>query len=137
MNDGNAHPVQRELSVTVNNIAPTATFDASSPVVEGSPISLSLTGATDPSAADTAALFAYAFDCGSGFGPYGATSTASCPTDDNGTRTVAGRVKDKDGGVTTYTATVTITNAAPTATFGSDGPVGRGQPVLAVPDRRL
>jgi hypothetical protein len=126
VNDGNGHPVQRDLDVTVNNLAPSATFNASSPVVEGSPIALSLTGATDPSAADTSADFTYAFDCGSGFGSFGAASTASCPTTDNGSRTVAGRVRDKDGGVTTYTATVAITNAAPTATFGNNGPVAEG-----------
>ncbi len=33
---------------------------------------------------------------------------ASCPTSDNGTRTVKGRITDKDGGSTTYTKTVTI-----------------------------
>ena len=32
------------------------------------------------------------------------TATASCPTTDNGSRTVKGKVLDKDGGSTEYTA---------------------------------
>ena len=44
---------------------------------------------------------------------FSATSTASCPTTDNGSRTVKGKIHDKDGGVNDYTATVTINNVAP------------------------
>ena len=100
-------------SVTVNNVAPTATFGAPATVHEASPIALSLTGATDVSSADTLSGFTYAFDCGTGYGAYGPATTASCPTTDDGTRTVGGRVKDKDGGVSTYTSSVAINNVAP------------------------
>lgn len=94
----------------VFNKPPTATFDAPSGVVAGDPIDLSLTEAADPSSADTAAGFEYAFDCGdgSGFGDFGTAGTASCPTDVPGTRTVKGKVRDKDGGVTEYTDTVSV-----------------------------
>ncbi|HET7667611.1 MAG TPA: hypothetical protein VFK56_16400, partial [Mycobacterium sp.] len=71
-------------------------------------------GASDASSADTAFGFTYAFDCGSGYGTFGASSTASCPTTDNGARAVKGKIQDKDGGVSEYTANVTINNVAPT-----------------------
>jgi hypothetical protein len=72
-----------------------------------------LTGGSDPSAADVAAGLQYAFDCGSGFGALGSGASTTCATSDDGTRTVRGRVRDKDGGTNEYTAAVTITNAEP------------------------
>lgn len=107
-------------SVTVSNVAPTASgVTAPTSVGEGSAIEFSLTGATDPSTLDAAAL-QYAFDCGtdSGYGAWGTSSSASCPTTDNGTRTVKGKVRDKDGGVSPEysSASITINNVSPTAT---------------------
>jgi len=113
-------------AVTVDNAAPTATFNVSSPVAEGSNIALSLTGPLDPSSADTAAGFEYAFDCGSGYGAFGASNSAGCATTDNGSRTVKGKIRDKDGGLSEYSATVTITNAAPTAAFNAPDSVDEG-----------
>lgn len=101
--------------VTVLNVAPTATFNASSPINEGGSISLSLTSPSDPSGADVTAGFTYAFDCGSGYASFGSSSSAFCPTNDNGTPTVKGKIMDKDGGVTEYTSVATINNVAPTA----------------------
>ena len=42
----------------------------------------------------------------------------TCPTSESGTRTVEGRIRDKDGGTSTYTATVEVTapNQAPVLT---------------------
>ena len=79
---------------------------------------------------DTTAGFQYAFDCGDGggYGAYSATSTASCPTTDSGSRTVKGKIKDKDNGETEYTATVTVNNVAPTAALTNNGPVNEGSP---------
>jgi hypothetical protein len=85
-------------------------------VAEGSAIGLSLTGSSDPSNADTTAGFTYAFDCGGGYGSFGAASTATCSTTDNGTRTVRGQIRDKDGGVSELTKSVTIDNVVPTVT---------------------
>jgi hypothetical protein len=99
-------------TVTVDNVPPTATFNASASVDEGSDILLSLTNPVDVPA-DLSSL-QYAFDCGSGYSAFGASNTASCPTVDNGTRNVGGKVMDKDGDVSEYTATVTINNVAPT-----------------------
>ena len=114
-NDGAGGSTSTTFALTVNNVAPTATFNAPSPVNEGSPIALSLTAATDASSVDAASL-TYAFDCGlgAGYGTATLTATASCPTTDNGSRTVKGKVLDKDGGATEYTASVTINNVAPT-----------------------
>ena len=94
-------------TVDVTNVAPTATFNAPASVFAGFPIALSLTNATDAAPADRPGL-TYAFDCGSGYGAFSASSTASCPTDAVGTRSVGGKVRDDDGGVTEYRATVSV-----------------------------
>jgi Bacterial Ig-like domain len=98
-------------SVTIENVAPTATLGAPTDADAGFPFALSLSSPHDPSTADTAAGFSYAFDCGngSGYGAFGSASTASCPTTDVGTRPVGAKIRDKDGGVTTYTAVVQVT----------------------------
>ncbi len=98
-------------TVTVTNEAPTATFNAPATAPAGFSFTLSLTNPADPSSADTAAGFTYAFDCGdgSGYGAFTASSSRSCPTTTTGTRTVRGQIEDKDGGVTPYTATVRVT----------------------------
>jgi PKD domain-containing protein/endonuclease/exonuclease/phosphatase family protein len=108
-------------TVNVMNVAPTATFEAPATTSAGFPFALSLTSPHDPSAADTAAGFTYAFDCGSGYGAFGSASAASCPTSDVGTRSVGGKIRDEDGGVTTYGATVrvTVTFASLCALVGS------------------
>lgn len=91
-------------NVAVTNVAPTATFHA--PSQASGPFALSFSSPSDPSLADTAAGFSYAFDCGSGFGGYGAAASASCPAG-AGSLAVGGRIRDKDGGVTQYDAKVT------------------------------
>jgi uncharacterized protein len=95
-------------TVSVTNIAPTATFAAPASAPAGSPFTLSLSSPHDPSDADTVAGFTYAFDCGSGYGGFGPASSASCPTSDTGSRSVGGKIRDKDGGVTEYRATVNV-----------------------------
>ena len=122
--DGPASPVVRvrvtddagltatdQLMVTVANVAPSATFGAPGSSFAGFPFTLSLNGVSDPSAADTAAGFTYAFDCGdgSGYGAFGSSASTSCPTSDVGMRSVGGKVRDKDGGIREYTATVGVT----------------------------
>ena len=105
-----------QFELIVNNVAPTATFTNDGPVDEGSSFNLTLTDPYDPSTADTAAGFEYAFDCGDGAGysAWSSTNSATCPTDDNGVRSVKGKIRDKDGGVNEYTASVEVNNVAPT-----------------------
>jgi predicted extracellular nuclease len=97
-------------TVNVTNAAPTAKFNAPATAPAGFSFTLSLTDPVDPSSADTTAGFTYAFDCGdgAGYGAFAARSSRSCPTTTTGTRTVRGQIKDKDGGVTPYTATVRV-----------------------------
>ena len=106
-------------TVTVNNVAPVATLDAPGSVAEGTPFTISLSGATDPSSTDTAAGFTYEFDCGTGFGVPGPAASATCPAVDDGTLTVKGRIGDKDGSVTEYTQAVQVSNVAPTVAVGT------------------
>jgi len=102
------------FALTVNNVAPTATFAANPTTLdEGSSFTLSLINPVDVTA-DLSGL-KYAFDCGdgSGYGSFGSTDSISCPTKDNGDRSVKGKIKDKDGGASDYTASVTVNNVAP------------------------
>jgi hypothetical protein len=121
--DGKAAPVSSEATLSVANVDPTADeLNAPSEVDEGSSIALSLENPTDDSSNDVAEGLRFAFDCGAGAG-YSAsdyadaslTNSASCPTDDNGTRNVKGKVFDKDGGSNEYSASVTVKNVPPTA----------------------
>jgi hypothetical protein len=121
------------ITVAIANVAPTATFAATSPINEGSSSSLSLSSPSDPSSADTTAGFKYSFACdgldaslATTYAGAGTSSTANCPFDDNGSYTVKGRIFDKDNGYNTYQATVLVNNVAPTATFGNNGPVNEG-----------
>ena len=105
------------FSVDVANLPPTATLGAPEAVDEGKAIDLTFTGATDASSADDAAGFNYAFDCGDGYGEFGAASTFSCPTSNQGERTVRGKLRDKDLDEREYAATVLVNNVLPTASF--------------------
>ena len=96
------------VTVTVQNVPPTATFVAPASSLAGFPFTLSLIGAADPSGADTTAGFTYAFDCGSGYGAFGSDAAASCPTTDVGTRSVGGKIRDRDGGTTESRAGVSV-----------------------------
>ncbi len=130
--DGGA--TEYTATVTVTNTAPTATFTAESPVDEGSTIALALTDPEDPSGA-AAATFMYAFDCGAGYGAAGSANEASCPTPDSGTRTVKGKIIDQHGSETEYSAEVTVTNVAPTATLSIPAAVDEGSTMsLALAD---
>jgi uncharacterized protein len=97
-------------TVTINNVPPTATFNAPTSVFAGFAFTLSFSGASDPSAADTTAGFTYAFDCGDGTGytSFAAAASTTCSTSDTGTRNVKGKIRDKDGGVSEYSASVQV-----------------------------
>ena len=105
------------MQVTVNNVAPTATFAASSPVSQGGSSTLSFSGATDVSAVDVAAGLHYSFACDGLAVSLAATyndaaldTIKTCTFPDAGSYTVKGRIFDKDGGYTDYTQTVVVGN---------------------------
>jgi hypothetical protein len=109
------------------NVAPTATLGDNSPKDEGSAVTVTFTGASDPSTADTSAGFKYSFACdglsASLDSTYAAASSIASTTctfgDDDGTHTVAGRIFDKDGGYTDHTVNPAIDNVAPSKTGSS------------------
>jgi hypothetical protein len=106
VSDGSLSTID-SATVNVTNVAPTATFDAPASGFAGFPFTLSLTNATDAAPADIPGL-TFAFDCGSGYGAFSASSTASCPTDSVGSHSVGAKVRDDDGGVTEYRADVEV-----------------------------
>jgi Bacterial Ig-like domain/PKD domain len=106
--DGGGMTAVDTTTVSISNVAPTATFTAPASDFAGFTFPLSLTSPDDASSADVAAGFTYAFDCGDGYGSFSATATASCPTSDTGTLSVGAEIRDKDGGVTEYRATVDV-----------------------------
>lgn len=118
-------------AITVNNVAPTATFNApTSPVNQGSNFTLSLTGISEPSSADS---LTYAFDCGdgSGYGPASSTPSKTCNAADKPTLPVKGKVIDDDGGSNEYTANVTVNNVFPTGTIQiNNGAATTNNPVV-------
>jgi PKD domain-containing protein/K319-like protein len=105
------------FTIHVANVPPTPSISgapASSP--EGSAISL--TGsATDPSPADTAKGFTYAWAVsknGSSFASGGNATSFSFTPDDEGTYVVTLTATDKDGGTGSTAVTITGANAPPT-----------------------
>jgi Putative Ig domain/PKD domain len=120
------------LLLTLSNVAPSATsLNAPTEVNEGTAINLKLDGVTDPSSVDATSL-QYSFDCGdgNGYSAFGSSNSASCPTSDNGSRSVGGRVKDKDNGTSdNYTATVIVKNVPPVANAGGPYSGTEGSPI--------
>ena len=128
------------FSLTVNNLTPTASLTNNGPASEGSTAVVSFANQLDPSAADTATFhYAYDFDNDGVFevgnGTYAGSATAASATvpagflaDGPGTRTVHGRILDKDGAFSDYTTTIDIVNAPPTvAADQATVTVGEGQ----------
>jgi hypothetical protein len=116
-------------NVAVGNIAPSASFSAPASAIEGSPFTIRLNNPSDPSSADMAAGFTYAFDCGAGYGAFGSSASLSCSPADNGTLAVKGKVKDKDGGFTEYSASIAVSNIAPSATFQAPASAIKGRSI--------
>jgi Ca2+-binding RTX toxin-like protein len=113
-------------TIAVTSVAPTAAVSGPTAGTEGTGVPLTAS-ATDPSAADTAAGFTFAWavsrsrDGGATFQPYTAGSGAAFTLnpDDDGTYRVSVAATDKDG-VTGPAATVlvTVAGAAPTPSIG-------------------
>ncbi len=104
--------------VVVNNVAPTATIANNGPVNEGSPVTVSLTNAVDPSSSDQLAGLRYSFanslsDLAATYATASTNSLASFVFTRSGNYTVYGRIIDKDGGYTDYSTTITVNAITP------------------------
>ncbi|MBI5670896.1 MAG: PKD domain-containing protein, partial [Chloroflexi bacterium] len=114
---------QVAFNLSVNNVAPSATFTNLSGVIQaGQSATLAFTNATDPGSQDTAAGFLYSYDC-TNSGTFVLTdstsSTFNCPYPTSGVFTARGRIADKDGGSTIYTVEVTVQDAPVTPPTGT------------------
>ncbi|MBW3595876.1 MAG: PKD domain-containing protein [Planctomycetes bacterium] len=114
--DGRGLAHSDTLTVTVNNLAPTATFSNNGPVVEDNPVTVAFSNQFDPSSADTAAGFLYSYDFNND-GDFADTGELGSVTDASasvllapGDYTVRGRIQDKDGGFNDYTTVVKVLN---------------------------
>lgn len=106
-------------TVTITNVAPTASFSGPASVLPGQSATVQFASAADPSASDRASLtFSYDFD-NDGVFEIAATSLVSAVVPDSylassGARIIRGRVADDDGGYTDYTTTINV-NVPPVA----------------------
>jgi hypothetical protein len=114
------------VTAQIANVAPTATFTADTVTGFGRPTTtLALTNPHDVSSADRQAGFTYSFDCGNGFDAFSTATSRVCNGTSAGT-TVRGRIRDKDGGIHGYAATVTPSTTV--LTVVSDGGVVTSNP---------
>ncbi len=106
-----------QAQVVIPNVEPSASFVATPAAVpEGQSATLIFSDSLDPGLADTAAGYQYSYDCsGDGVLEVDDTTASSvaCPYLDDGVYAAAGRIKDKDGGFTDYTASVVVSNVTP------------------------
>jgi hypothetical protein len=121
--DSDGGQTTTSATMTVVSVTPTVAITGSpetSP--EGTPITLGST-VTDPSHADPAANFTYAWSVtkDGAATPYasGAGPTFTFTPDDNATYAVTLSVTDSDGGTGTAGAVIVVTNVAPTARIDS------------------
>jgi hypothetical protein len=120
--DQNGGFTEYTTEVIVNNVAPTATLSNNGPIDEGGSATISFSSPFDPSTADVAAGFHYAFSCTNAsldaatYVTGSATPSTSCPFANDGVHTVRGRIIDKDGGATDYTTAVTVRDITPVMT---------------------
>ena len=105
-------------AITVNNLAPTGTFSITPQYpAEGSTYVLSITNVQDV-AADLPSL-QLALDCGDGRGYQSVAigGSLACSAPNEVVRTARAQLQDKDGGVTPYSAPVTVVDVAPTVSI--------------------
>ncbi len=123
------------LTIDIANVDPTATLGNNGPVNEGSTATISFSAPVDPSGADAAAGFHYAFACTNAplnaatYANSGGSPNTTCSFPDNSARIVRGRIIDKDGGFTDYITVVTVNDVPPVLTApapqtGSEGAAG-------------
>ncbi len=116
--DATGQSASTAVPVAVNNRAPTGTFTISPMSVnEGGSYTLAVSNVSDV-AADLASV-RISLDCGDGRGYHAVATPASlaCAAPDDATRGARAQLVDKDGGVTVYSAAVTVADVAPAITI--------------------
>jgi subtilisin-like proprotein convertase family protein len=122
-------------TLTVANVAPTATLGTDGPVAEGSTATVTFSGQSDPSADDAATLtYSYDFDDDGVFEVDSSTSPsatvpASFLADGPSTRAVRAVIADDDGGSLELITNINVTNAPATVTFEGPSTATVGVPV--------
>lgn len=112
--DGTGGVSTATTTITVNNLPPSGLFSAApTQLAEGGSYVIGVSRVTD-SPADLPTL-QLALDCGDGRGYQAAAvgSSLTCPAPNDGTRTARAQLRDKDGGLSEYSAVVTISDVAP------------------------
>jgi hypothetical protein len=111
--DADGLSADRDVTITVDNVAPTAILDGGD-VTYGDAVTVDFADAYDPSGADTAAGFRYAYAPNASdldaatYDTSGDGASASFGLLGAGEHTIHGRIIDKDGGYTQYSTTVTV-----------------------------
>ncbi len=119
---------QARMTVTATNVAPSAQAGPDQTVNEGTPVTL--TGSfTDAGRLDTQTYRWHVTSSNGQFVADGTNANFSFSPVDNGTYTVTFTVTDKDGGVGTDTAVITVNNVAPTVSAGGNQTVNEGSSV--------
>lgn len=123
-------------TLSVTNVAPTATFAPGGQVEPGSAGTVSFSNATDTSTADRNAGFTYSYDFNND-GTFEITSSRASSVTvpasylaNPGSHTLRGRITDKNGGSRTYTTTLRVAPIPPTALFSTGGSVALGSSAL-------
>ncbi|MFH1608380.1 MAG: PKD domain-containing protein [archaeon] len=108
--DDNGGPHSDTLTITVNDLGPTAEAGANQEISEGQTISVS--GSSSSSSPDAITNYEWDWTSDEVYDSTG-ESTTSPVYNDNGVYTVTLRVTDDDGSTDTDTLTVTVNNVAP------------------------
>jgi len=113
-------------TVTVENAAPIARFVApKAPIHEASGFDLSVAALKDaPTDIDGVEI---QFNCGTGYGVWGASESKNCDGLPQGSYTVGVKLRDELGAVREYTGALTVKNRAPVVTIDHVEGVGAGQ----------
>jgi uncharacterized repeat protein (TIGR01451 family) len=134
--DGRDGITETTFELVVNNVAPTATFtNTTGEILQNGTAVLAFSGEFDPSPVDTAAGFEYSYDC-RGDGDFELFSIAeasfACEYLDYGTFQAQGRIKDKDGDFTIYTAEVIVNKPNSEPEFGGEAIVTVDEGSIAI-----
>jgi uncharacterized protein len=100
-------PVIVGLNLVAPNQPPTAVLAVPATAFAGLPFTVGLASPADP--LDPTPSFTYAFDCGSGFGAFGAPATVQCSRTGTGAVNVGAKIRDRDGAETEYRQDIAVT----------------------------